>query len=389
MRLLHVGANLFRYGDAQREPRRRAKLCHRESGGSATSPDRRRDPRTDERQYLPLRRLSEHPGSRQTSRGSAHMKAFTYERANSLAQAATASTKPGAKIIAGGTNLLDLMKLQVETPTHLVDINRLPLDKIEDTPEGGLRIGAMVRNSDLAADRRVRQRYGVLSRALLAGASAQLRNKATTGGNLLQRTRCTYFYDVTKPCNKREPGSGCAALGGFNRMHAILGGSDQCIAVYPSDMAVAMRALDAQVETVDSGNATRAIPIAQFYRLPGDTPQIETTLGRGEIITAVTLPPPPRGKQIYRKVRDRASYAFALLSVAAIVDSADGRIRSARIALGGVAPKPWRNERAEEAMKGAAVNGPAFEAAAGAVLEGARGYGGNDFKIPLTRRTLV
>ena len=180
------------------------------------------------------------------------MKAFTYERANSLAQAATASAKPGAKIIAGGTNLLDLMKLQVETPTQLVDINRLPLDKIEDTPEGGLRIGAMVRNSDLAADRRVRQRYGVLSRALLAGASAQLRNKATTGGNLLQRTRCYYFYDVTKPCNKRDPGSGCAALGGFNRIHAILGASDQCIAVNPSDMAVAMRALDAQVETVDA-----------------------------------------------------------------------------------------------------------------------------------------
>ena len=190
------------------------------------------------------------------------MKAFTYERANSLAQAATGSTKPGAKIIAGGTNLLDLMKLQVETPTHLVDINRLPLDKIEDTPAGGLRIGAMVRNSDLAADQRVRQRYGVLSRALLSGASAQLRNKATTGGNLLQRTRCTYFYDVTKPCNKRDPGSGCAALEGFNRMHAILGASDQCIAVNPSDMAVALRALDAQVETVNAENTTRAVPIA-------------------------------------------------------------------------------------------------------------------------------
>ena len=198
------------------------------------------------------------------------MKAFTYERANSLAQAATGSSKPGAKIIAGGTNLLDLMKLQVETPTHLVDINRLPLDKIEDTPEGGLRIGATVRNSDLAADLRVRQRYGVLSRALLAGASAQLRNKATTGGNLLQRTRCYYFYDVTKPCNKRDPGSGCAALGGFNRIHAILGASDQCIAVNPSDMAVALRALDAQVETVNADDVTRAIPIAEFHRLPGD-----------------------------------------------------------------------------------------------------------------------
>src|SRR5271170_1248257 len=218
------------------------------------------------------------------------MRAFTFERADTTARAAAVSSKPGAKIIAGGTNLLDLMKLQVETPTHLVDINRRPLDKIEDTRDGGLRIGAMVRNSDLAADSRVRQHYGVLSRALLAGASAQLRNKATTGGNLLQRTRCYYFYDITKPCNKREPGSGCAALAGFNRIHAILGASDQCIAVYPSDMAVAMRALDAQVETVDAENTTRAIPIAQFYRLPGDTPQIETTLNRGEIITAVTLP---------------------------------------------------------------------------------------------------
>src|ERR1700691_3167356 len=280
MRLLYVGANLFRYGDAQREPRRSAQLRHGESGGSATSPDRRRDPRTDERQYLPLRRLSEHPGGRQTSRGSAHMKAFTYERANSLAQAATGSSKPGAKIIAGGTNLLDLMKLQVETPNHLVDINRLPLDKIEDTPEGGLRIGAMVRNSDLAADVRVRQRYGVLSRALLAGASAQLRNKATTGGNLLQRTRCYYFYDVTKPCNKRDPGSGCAALGGFNRIHAILGASDQCIAVNPSDMAVAMRVLDATVDTVKADGSTRDIPIAALHKLPGDTPEQETILAR-------------------------------------------------------------------------------------------------------------
>src|SRR6201995_2810983 len=204
------------------------------------------------------------------------MKAFTYQRADPPAQAAAAAVKPGTRIIAGGTNLLDLMKLQVETPSNLVDINRLPLDKIEEMPDGGLRIGTLVWNSDLAADPRVRQRYGVLSRALLAGASAQLRNKATTGGNLLQRTRCYYFYDVTKPCNKRAPGSGCAALGGFNRIHAVLGASDQCIAVNPSDMAVAMRALDAQVETVDTNNTTRAIPIAEFHRLPGDTPQIET-----------------------------------------------------------------------------------------------------------------
>jgi xanthine dehydrogenase YagS FAD-binding subunit len=316
------------------------------------------------------------------------MKSFTYERVETLARAAAASTKPDTKVIAGGTNLLDLMKLQVETPSQLVDISRLPLDKIEETSEGGLRVGALVRNSDLAADPRVRQRYGVLSRALLSGASAQLRNKATTGGNLLQRTRCYYFYDVTKPCNKRNPGSGCAALGGFNRAHAILGASDQCIATNPSDMAVAMRALDARVETVNAGGETRAIPIAELHRLPGDTPQIETTLKTGEIITAVTLPPPPPGVQIYRKVRDRASYAFALVSVAAIVEASAGRIRSARLAFGGLAPKPWRVPRAEEALAGASASADAFSAAATTVLDGARGYGSNDFKIPLTRRTL-
>jgi xanthine dehydrogenase YagS FAD-binding subunit len=245
------------------------------------------------------------------------MKAFTYQRAASTVEAATAALKPGARIIAGGTNLLDLMKLQVETPSALIEISRLPLDKIEETPKGGLRIGALVRNSDLAADPRVRQRYSVLSRALLAGASAQLRNRATTGGHLLQRTRCNYFYDVTKPCNKRVPGSGCAALDGFNRNHAILGASNECIATHPSDMAVAMRALDAEVETLDKDGATRSIPIAEFHRLPGNTPEIETSLKPGEIITAVTLPPQPPGTQIYRKVRDRASYAFALVSVAA------------------------------------------------------------------------
>jgi xanthine dehydrogenase YagS FAD-binding subunit len=316
------------------------------------------------------------------------MKAFTYQRAASTVEAATAVVKPGARIIAGGTNLLDLMKLQVETPLALIDISRLPLDKIEETPEGGLRIGALVRNSDLAADPRVRQRYGVLSRALLAGASAQLRNKATTGGNLLQRTRCNYFYDVTKPCNKRVPGSGCAALDGFNRIHAILGTSSECIATHPSDMAVAMRALDAEVETVDKDGASRSIPIAEFHRLPGNTPQIETSLKPGEIITAVTLPPPPAGTQIYRKVRDRASYAFALVSVAVIVDSTRGRIRTARLAFGGLAHKPWRVSGAEERLANSSAGTRAFDVAADAVLDGARGYGGNDFKIALTRRTL-
>jgi xanthine dehydrogenase YagS FAD-binding subunit len=315
------------------------------------------------------------------------MRAFTYQRADSVTHAA-AAIKSGTKVIAGGTNLLDLMKLQVETPSSLIDINRLPLDQIEETPDGGLRIGALVRNSDLAADPRVRQRYGVLSRALLAGASAQLRNKATTGGNLLQRTRCYYFYDITKPCNKRNPGSGCAALAGFNRIHAILGTSDHCIATHPSDMAVAMRALDANIETVNHNGDGKVIPIAEFHRLPGNTPEIETSLGPGEIITAVTLPPPPPGVQVYRKVRDRASYAFALVSVAAIVDSTRGRIRSARLAFGGLAQKPWRSAQAEQKLTDAPATTASFNTAANAVLEGARGFGGNDFKIPLTRRTL-
>jgi xanthine dehydrogenase YagS FAD-binding subunit len=316
------------------------------------------------------------------------MKAFTYVRAESPAQAAAALAEPGAKLIAGGTNLLDLMKLQIETPSKLIDVNRLALDKIEETADGGLRVGAMVRNSDLAADPRVRQRYGVLSRALLAGASAQLRNKATTGGNLLQRTRCYYFYDITKPCNKRSPGSGCAALAGFNRIHAIQGASEQCIATHPSDMAVAMRALDARVETVNAQGDARVIPIAEFHRLPGNTPQIETSLNAGEIITAVTLPPSPPGVQIYRKVRDRASYAFALVSVAAVVDVVGGRIRSARLAFGGLAAKPWRVPQADDGLSGASAGEGAFSAAATAVLDGARGYGSNDFKIPLTKRTL-
>src|SRR6195952_2974899 len=272
------------------------------------------------------------------------MRAFTYERATSSAQAVAAAAKtPGARFIAGGTNLLDLMKLEIETPGHLIDVNGLPFDKIEPTPEGGLRIGALGRNTDLAADARVRRDYGVLSRALLAGASGQFRNKATTAGNLLQRTRCPYFYDSNQACNKRQPGSGCAAIGGFSRQHAVIGASEACIATHPSDMAVAMRALDATVETVNPNGAARSIAIADFHTLPGDTPEIETTLTPGELITAVTLPKPVGGRHIYRKVRDRASYAFALISVGAIVQP-DG---AGRVALGGVAPKPWRIEAAE------------------------------------------
>ena len=318
------------------------------------------------------------------------MKTFTYERvATPEAAARAVAAKPGAKFIAGGTNLLDLMKLQVETPAHLVDVNRIGLDRIEEIADGGLRIGAMVRNSDLAADMQVRQRYPVLSRALLAGASGQLRNKATTGGNLLQRTRCYYFYDSSKPCNKRQPGSGCSAIGGFNRMHAVVGTSEQCIAVHPSDMAIAMRVLDAQVETVSPEGARRVIPIADFHRLPGQTPQVETSLQPGEFITGVTLPPPPPGRQLYRKVRDRASYAFALVSVAAIVDAQGGMVRQARMAFGGLAHKPWRVAEAEARLSGTRADSAAFGAAADAVLSGARGQGHNDFKIPLVRRVLA
>ena len=317
------------------------------------------------------------------------MKVFSYERpATPEAAAQAVAAQPGAKFIAGGTNLLDLMKLQIETPAHLVDVNRLGLDAIEDTPGGGLRVGAMVRNSDLASDARIRQRYPLLSRALLSGASGQLRNKATTGGNLLQRTRCYYFYDTSKPCNKREPGVGCSAIGGFNRMHAVLGASDQCIAVHPSDMAVAMRALDAGVAAVGPSGARRVIPIADFHRLPGNTPQIENLLQPGEFITHVDLPPPPPGVQVYRKVRDRASYAFALISVAAIVDAQGGKVRSARMAFGGLAHKPWRVPEAEALLANSSMSADVAGAVANAVLKGAVVQGHNDFKIPLLRRVL-
>ena len=307
------------------------------------------------------------------------MKPFTYERANSPAEAAAVAQTPGAKFIAGGTNLLDLMKLQIEAPTHLVDVNSLSLDKIEPTPDGGLRVGALVRNTDLAADERVRRDYGVLSRALLAGATGQLRNRATTAGNLLQRTRCPYFYDTAQPCNKREPGSGCSALDGVSRQLAVIGSSEACIATNPSDMAVAMRALDAQIETIKPDATSRSIPIAEIHRLPGDTPHIETVLDPGELITAVALPKPAGGKQIYRKVRDRASYAFALISVAAIVQK-DG---TGRVALGGVAHKPWRVEAAEpELPRGA-------RATTAALLDGARPTRDNAFKLPLVERALA
>lgn len=307
------------------------------------------------------------------------MRAFTYERASSIEAAAkAAASNSRARFIAGGTNLLDLMKLEIETPTHLIDINGLGIDKIEDTQEGGLRIGALVRNTDLAAHETIRRDYGLLSRALLAGASGQLRNKATTAGNLLQRTRCPYFYDTNQPCNKRQPGSGCSAIGGFSRQHAVVGASEACIATHPSDMAVAMRALDAVVETVKVDGSRRSVPIADFHRLPGDTPHIETVLEAGEVVTAVTLPPPVGGKQIYRKVRDRASYAFALVSVGAIIQP-DG---TGQVAVGGIAHKPWRIAAADaELSRGA-------RSTADALLAEARPTEQNRFKIELVRRTL-
>jgi len=308
------------------------------------------------------------------------MRPFTYERASTPAEAAAAVLRrPGAKFIAGGTNLLDLMKLQIETPSHLVDVNALGLDEIAPTDAGGLRIGALVRNTDLAADERVRRDYAVLSRALLAGASSQLRNKATTAGNLLQRTRCPYFYDTHQPCNKRRPGSGCSAIGGYSRQLAVIGGSPACIATYPGDMAVAMRVLDASVETVNPSGRTRTIPIADFHKLPGGTPQVENALEPGELITAVTLPTPTGGTHVYRKVRDRASYAFALVSVAAIVHE-DG---SGRVALGGIAPRPWRDVAAESRLAEGA------KAVTDRLLAGAQPTADNAFKLPLAERTLA
>ena len=308
------------------------------------------------------------------------MKSFTYERATSPeAATAAAATTPGAKFIAGGTNLLDLMKLQIETPLHLIDITRLGLDKTEPTADGGVRIGAMVRNSDLAADPRIRKDYAVLSRALLSGASGQLRNKATTAGNLMQRTRCPYFYDTNMPCNKRDPGSGCAAQGGFSRNHAAVGGSANCICFFPSDMSTALNVLDAMVEVMKPDGAVRTIPIGDFHLLPGDElPVKEFALAPGEMITAVTLPEPPGGKHFYRKVRNRASYAFALVSVAAIVQP-DG---SGRIALGGVGTKPWRSAAGDAAMPRGA------KAVAAALFANPTATDQNQYKLKLAERVI-
>jgi xanthine dehydrogenase YagS FAD-binding subunit len=315
---------------------------------------------------------------------------FEYARAKDVADAVSRiAAAPGAKFIAGGTNLIDLMKADVEQPPRLIDISRLPLTSIEETADGGLRIGALVPNTDLAYHPLIEKRYPLLSSAILAGASQQLRNMASTGGNLLQRTRCYYFYDVATPCNKREPGSGCSAIGGLNRMHAILGASDACIATHPSDMCVALAVLEAKVH-VSGPAGERIIPFADFHRLPGDTPQRDTNLNRDEIVTALELP--ARGfaaHYTYLKIRDRLSYAFALVSVAVGLELEGDRIREVRFALGGVAHKPWRDAAAEAGLRGQAPSAENFRRAADAVLRDARGHEHNTFKIELARRAIV
>ncbi|HET7357993.1 MAG TPA: xanthine dehydrogenase family protein subunit M [Nocardioidaceae bacterium] len=318
------------------------------------------------------------------------MRPFELERAADVHGAvATVAGRPGATYLGGGTNLVDNMKLGVERPDLLVDVSRLPLDEVTELDHGGLRIGAAVRNSDLAAHPVVRRDFPVLARALLAGASGQIRNSATTAGNLLQRTRCVYFRDVSTPCNKREPGSGCSALDGYTRYHAVLGASEHCVAVHPSDMAVALAALEAEVVVVGR-DGERRIPLDQFHRLPADHPERDTMLEHGDLITAVELPPLPFARRsTYRKVRDRASYAFALVSVAAALDLEDGRVRASRIALGGVAHKPWRARAAEDRLRGHRATEETFRAAAEAELEQANPLPGNGFKVPMARNTIV
>ncbi len=318
------------------------------------------------------------------------MREFRYDRATDVSSAVgTIAGSPNGAFLAAGTNLVDHMRLGIATPELLVDIRQLTSDQITELPDGGIRIGAAVRNSDLAADRRIRRRYPMVSEAILSGASGQLRNVATTGGNLLQRTRCVYFQDLTTPCNKRQPGSGCSALEGYNRDHAILGASDHCVAAHPSDMAVAMVALDAQVRT-QHPDGERTIPLTDLHRLPGDRPDRDTVLTRGELITAVDIPPLSfAANSRYRKVRDRASYAFALVSLAAALHVTDGTVQDVRLALGGVAHKPWRATRAEDLLRGAPAIEDSFRAAAEAELAESRPLPGNAFKVPLARNVMV
>ena len=315
------------------------------------------------------------------------MRPFDYQRPDGLDHAALLERDGGA-LIAGGTNLLDLMKLQVETPETLVDINRIGLNELEPTDDGGMRIGALVSNSVCAADPRIRADWPVLSRAILSGASGQLRNKATTGGNLCQRTRCYYFMNIDMPCNKREPGTGCSALNGRNRIHAVLGANENCIATYPGDMAVAMYALDATVEIAGPDKASRSVKVRDFHRLPGDMPDKDNVLEPGEVITGVILPAPVGGTQLYRKVRERSSYAFALVSIAAVIRMEEGTIAHASLAFGSMAHKPWHDPRLDAALTGAKPGDALFDKVADLLLENAEGYGENDFKIPLARRTV-
>ena len=316
------------------------------------------------------------------------MKPFAYAKPRSLEEATSVVARKTAMAIAGGTNLLDLMKLQVETPEKLADINRIGFAEIDDTPDGGISLGALATNTATAVHPRIRADYPLLSRAILSGATQQLRNKATNGGNLCQRTRCFYFTNIDQPCNKRDPGSGCGAIGGVAKLHAILGTSEQCIATYPGDMAVALSALDASVHIASTDGKGRTVPVRDFHCLPGETPWRDNVLEKDEIITAITLPHPVRGTQIYRKVRERSSYAFALVSVAAIVEMEDGLFARADLAFGGLAHKPWYDPRIGEALIGRTATPETFDRAADILLEGAQGFGENDFKIPLARRTL-
>lgn len=318
------------------------------------------------------------------------MISFRYVRADDVTHAVRQIAEtPNARFVAGGTNLIDLMKMDVERPTTVIDISQLPLKQVDNTASGGLRIGALVRNADLAYHAEIEKRYPVLSSAILAGASQQLRNMASTGGNLMQRTRCSYFYDTATPCNKREPGSGCPAINGHNRMHAILGASGDCIATHPSDMCVALALLEAEVH-VSGGSGERTIPFADFHRLPGETPQRDTDLHADEIITAVELPPKGFADHYtYLKIRDRLSYAFALVSVAVGLELDGEFIKEGRVALGGVAPKPWRDANAEATLRGRPVTAETFALAADSLLRDARGYAHNSFKIDLARRAIV
>src|SRR3954465_4316882 len=377
MRLLHPRPNLLGRG-----PDRRGQgKIHR------------RNPRTDERQHLPVRCLSQHRRGHSAGDGRDGEQAminFEYERATDVADAVRQiAADPAAKFIAGGTNLIDLNKYDGERPARLIDITRLPLKTVEDTANGGLRIGALVPNSDLAYHRLMEERDPLLASAIVAGASAQLRNMASTGGNLLQRTRCLYFYDIATSCNKREPGSGCSAITGLNRGHAILGTSNACIATHPSDMCVALAALEAKVHVAGPAGE-RAFAFADFHRLPGDTPQLDTNLQPNEIVTAVELPAEGFAKTYtYLKIRDRLSYAFALVSVAAALELEGGSIKQARLALGGVAHKPWRNPEAEAALRGQLADPATFRRAADVLLRDAKGYAHNTFKIELARRAIV